>query len=175
MSTITVTFDPPTPADSPSAFNTKAFATLGDLNTWSTQANTVAGEVNTNASTATSAASTASSAASSATTSASTATTQASNASSSASAAAISESNAAATASASSASAQAASASAASAGVYASQAQATNPDSPIRLNPRKITADFTVASTYNAASVGPITISEGITVTVSDNATWSIH
>ena len=114
MSTITVTFDPPTPADSPSAFNTKAFATLGDLNTWSTQANTVAGEVNTNASTAstaattattqagtaTSAASTASSAASSATTSASTATTQASNASSSASAAAISESNAAASAAA---------------------------------------------------------------------------
>ena len=107
MSTITVTFDPPTPADSPSAFNTKAFATLGDLNTWSTQANTVAGEVNTNASTASTAATTATtqagtatSAASSATTSASTATTQAGNASSSASAAAISESNAATSATA---------------------------------------------------------------------------
>lgn len=168
MSTITVTFDPPTPADSPSAFNTKAFATLGDLNTWSTQANTVAGEVNTNASTAstaattattqagtaTSAASTASSAASSATTSASTATTQAGNASSSA---------------------QAASASAASAGVYASQAQAANPDSPIRLNPRRIATDFAVAAGYNAASVGPIAVAEGVTVTVQDSATWSIH
>jgi len=71
--------------------------------------------------------------------------------------------------------AAAAAASALAAAAYASTAQATNPDSPIRLNPRKITADFTVASTYNAASVGPITISEGITVTVSDNATWSIH
>ena len=71
--------------------------------------------------------------------------------------------------------AAAAAASALAAQAYASTAQATNPDSPIRLNPRKITADFTVASTYNAASVGPITISEGITVTVSDNATWSIH
>ena len=71
--------------------------------------------------------------------------------------------------------AAAAAASALAAAAYASTAQATNPDSPIRLNPRKITADFTIASTYNAASVGPITISEGVTVTVSDNATWSIH
>ena len=71
--------------------------------------------------------------------------------------------------------AAAAAASALAAAAYASTAQATNPDSPIRINPRKITADFTIASTYNAASVGPITISEGITVTVSDNATWSIH
>ena len=71
--------------------------------------------------------------------------------------------------------AAAAAASALAAQAYASTAQATNPDSPIRLNPRKITADFTIASTYNAASVGPIAISEGITVTVSDNATWSIH
>lgn len=51
----------------------------------------------------------------------------------------------------------------------------TVPDSPIRLNPRTITASFTVASAYNAASAGPITISEGVTVTISDNATWSIH
>lgn len=71
--------------------------------------------------------------------------------------------------------AAAAAASALAAAAYASTAQATNPDSPIRLNPRKITADFTIASTYNAASVGPISISEGVTVTVSDNATWSIH
>ena len=71
--------------------------------------------------------------------------------------------------------AAAAAASALAAAAYASTAQATNPDSPIRINPRKITADFTIASTYNAASVGPITISEGVTVTVSDNATWSIH
>ncbi|MDP3651044.1 MAG: hypothetical protein Q8R67_05105 [Rhodoferax sp.] len=71
--------------------------------------------------------------------------------------------------------AAAAAASAAAAAVSASQAQATNPDSPIRLNPRKITADFTVAAAYNAASVGPIAIADGVTVTVQDNATWSIH
>ena len=71
--------------------------------------------------------------------------------------------------------AAAAAASALAAAAYASTAQATNPDSPIRINPRKITADFTIASTYNAASVGPISISEGVTVTVSDNATWSVH
>ena len=71
--------------------------------------------------------------------------------------------------------AAAAAASALAAAAYASTAQATNPDSPIRINPRKITADFTIASTYNAASVGPISISEGVTVTVGDNATWSIH
>lgn len=82
---------------------------------------------------------------------------------------------ASANASASSASAQAASASAASAGVYASQAQATNPDSPIRLNPRRIDTDFAVAAGYNAASVGPIAVAEGVAVTVQDNATWSIH
>jgi len=57
---------------------------------------------------------------------------------------------------------------------YASLAQATNPDSPIRLNPREIIADFTVASAYNATSTGPITIAPGITVTVQDNATWSV-
>jgi len=69
----------------------------------------------------------------------------------------------------------AAAASAAQAAIYASQAQATNPDSPIRLNPRSVTADFTVPSGYNAASAGPMAIAEGVTVTVQDNATWSIH
>ena len=57
----------------------------------------------------------------------------------------------------------------------AAQAQATNPDSPVRLNPRNITANLTIPSAYNAASVGPITVADGITVTVQDNATWSIH
>jgi peptidoglycan hydrolase CwlO-like protein len=76
---------------------------------------------------------------------------------------------------AASASAQAAANSAAQAAIYASQAQATNPDSPIRLNPSTITADFTVAGGYNATSTGPITIADGVTVTVSDNATWSIQ
>lgn len=77
MTTITVTFDPPLPSDSPATFNSKAFDTLGDLNTWSGQANTVAGEVNTNATNAATSAGTASTHASTATTQAGIATTQA--------------------------------------------------------------------------------------------------
>lgn len=73
------------------------------------------------------------------------------------------------------ANATAAAESAAQAAVYASQAQATNPDTPIRLNPRIITADFTVPSGYNGESVGPLAVGEGVTVTVQDNATWSVH
>lgn len=58
---------------------------------------------------------------------------------------------------------------------YATLAQATNPESPIRLNPRIITATLTIAGGYNAASVGPITLSDGVTATIANNATWSIH
>jgi len=43
--TITVVFNPPTTADSPSEFDAKAFATLADLNNWSTQANALADDV----------------------------------------------------------------------------------------------------------------------------------
>ena len=71
--------------------------------------------------------------------------------------------------------AAAAAASAAQAGIYASQAQTTNPDTPIRTNLRSITADFTVGSNYNAMSIGPNTIAQGVTVTVSDNATYAIN
>lgn len=48
-------------------------------------------------------------------------------------------------------------------------------ESPIRLNPSRVTANFTVPSGYNAASVGPIAIAEGVTVTIQDRATWSVH
>ena len=71
--------------------------------------------------------------------------------------------------------AAAAAAAALAAQSYATLAQATNPDAPVRLNPRRITTELNIASGYNAASVGPIVIAEGVTVTVSDNATWSIH
>ena len=71
--------------------------------------------------------------------------------------------------------AAAAAASALAAAGYATLAQATNPDAPVRLNPRRITTALNIASGYNAESVGPITIAEGITVTVSDNATWSVN
>lgn len=45
---ITVVFNPPLPSDNPATFNQKAFALLGNLNTWSTQANALATEVNQN-------------------------------------------------------------------------------------------------------------------------------
>ena len=65
--------------------------------------------------------------------------------------------------------------SAALAASYASQAQAVSPDSPIRLNTRKVAADFTVPPGYNAASAGPISVADRVTVTVSDHSTWSIQ
>ena len=73
------------------------------------------------------------------------------------------------------ANAAAAAAAAAAAQGYASLAQATNPDAPLRLNPRTITTNTTIPSAYNASSVGPVTVAEGVTVTVSNSATWSIH
>jgi hypothetical protein len=73
------------------------------------------------------------------------------------------------------ANAAAAAQSAADAAAFAAQAQATNPDSPIRLNPRFIRENLTIPAAYNAATAGPITVSDGATVVVQDNATWSIH
>ena len=71
--------------------------------------------------------------------------------------------------------AAAAAAAAAAAQTYASLAQATNPDSPIRLNPRRIAVNFTVPTGYNAASTGPITVADGVAVTVATGAAWSVH
>lgn len=73
------------------------------------------------------------------------------------------------------ANAAAAAASAAAAAVSAAQAQAVSPDSPVRFNTRRIDAALTIPSAYNAGSTGPIAISDGITVTVQDFATWSIQ
>ena len=44
--TISVVFDPPLRADSPAVFNSKAFTLVGDLNTFSTQANSTASDIN---------------------------------------------------------------------------------------------------------------------------------
>ena len=57
---------------------------------------------------------------------------------------------------------------------FASLAQATNPDSPIRINTSKVSSAFTLASGYNGVSAGPIEITNNITVTISNFATWSI-
>jgi hypothetical protein len=41
-------------------------------------------------------------------------------------------------------------------------------------NDKTVTGDYTIASGKNAGSFGPITINTGVTVTVSNGATWSI-
>jgi hypothetical protein len=58
---------------------------------------------------------------------------------------------------------------------YASQAQATNPDSPIRINPTRIQTAFTLPSGYNGASAGPVAIDDGVTVVIGNGATWTVH
>lgn len=46
--------------------------------------------------------------------------------------------------------------------------------SPFIRNIPTISANYTVTSTYNEMSVGPITIGSGVTVTVNSGATWTI-
>ena len=44
----------------------------------------------------------------------------------------------------------------------------------VKLNGQTISADYTVPVGYNGLSAGPITIADGVTVTVSDGSAWSI-
>ena len=45
---------------------------------------------------------------------------------------------------------------------------------PFFRNIPTIAADYTVTTDYNEMSVGPITINNGITVTVNSGATWTV-
>lgn len=45
---------------------------------------------------------------------------------------------------------------------------------PFWLNPKAVTTSFEVPSTHNALSIGPITVSDGITVTVTSGAIWTV-
>lgn len=47
-------------------------------------------------------------------------------------------------------------------------------DAVFYLNDQFVNTDYTVASTQNAMTAGPITISNGVTVTVSNGAVWTI-
>lgn len=42
-------------------------------------------------------------------------------------------------------------------------------------NDQTVTGDYTIPADKNASSTGPLTIDDGVTVTVSDGATWVIH
>ena len=46
--------------------------------------------------------------------------------------------------------------------------------SNLLMNPSTISENFTLAAGYNAISAGPITIGEGVTVTLNDTSNWTI-
>lgn len=47
-------------------------------------------------------------------------------------------------------------------------------DGTFYTNPTTITADYTLASNTNAMTAGPITIADGITVTIPDGSAWTV-
>ena len=44
----------------------------------------------------------------------------------------------------------------------------------VRLNPKTISETLTIPSGYNGTSAGPLTIADGVTVTIADGSAWSI-
>lgn len=55
-------------------------------------------------------------------------------------------------------------------------ALAANPDlnPAVRMNPTTLLSDVTVPTGYNAYSAGPLTIGDGVEVTLADNSNWSV-
>ena len=43
-----------------------------------------------------------------------------------------------------------------------------------RVNTKNVTSNITISNTYNYMSVGPIAISNGVTVTIANDAFWTI-
>lgn len=52
--------------------------------------------------------------------------------------------------------------------------QAFTSDTPIYENLQRITSNYVVTTGSNAMSAGPITINDGITVTIPDGSVWTI-
>jgi hypothetical protein len=52
--------------------------------------------------------------------------------------------------------------------------QAFTSDTPIYENLQTITANYAITTGSNAMSAGPITIADGIVVTIPDGCTWTI-
>jgi len=44
----------------------------------------------------------------------------------------------------------------------------------ITLNTKTVSSNYTLSSSYNGVSAGPITISNGVTVTIPSGSAWSI-
>lgn len=45
---------------------------------------------------------------------------------------------------------------------------------PVKLNKQTILSNFSIPSGYNGSSAGPITIPDGVTVSIADGSAWSI-
>lgn len=147
---------PPSRANSPADFSTRADALLGALPTFVTEANAQAADFNAKKTQFDADLATAMNAGlASAATNAATATTKAAAAAVSSAAAetAANEANAAWAA-----------------------ALASNPGlNPVfRMNPSTIASNTTLPTGYNAYSAGPLVIGEGVSVTLEDNANWTI-
>lgn len=52
--------------------------------------------------------------------------------------------------------------------------QAFNSRTPIYENAQIITSNYTISAGSNAMSAGPITIADGVTVTVLDGSIWTV-
>jgi hypothetical protein len=155
MTTITALPTPPS-RDDPTHFRTRADAFLTALPTFGTQANALAAAVNANRVTVEAQVGAAMLAGlGNAASNAATCTTKAAEAK-----------------------ADAASAAAAKVGAEAawSAALAANPDlNPWgRMNPSTLLDNFTLAAGYNAVSAGPLTIGEGVDITLADHSNWTI-
>ena len=48
------------------------------------------------------------------------------------------------------------------------------PGVPIYENINKISLSYTISPNSNALTAGPITVADGVTVTISDGSTWTI-
>lgn len=160
----------PTPADTPANFNTKAFNLLGALPGFVNEANALSAEVNAKSADASASAAAASSSKDAAALSA----TSASSSKDAASVSAVVAGAAAASAT-NSMNVSAGNAAAAAASAAVAQANAALLVDVIRLNPRRISVDFTVPVGQNATSAGPIFIDDGINVVISNNSNWSIN
>lgn len=153
---ITALPTPPSRANSPSDFSTKADAFIAALPVFVTETNAVQADLNAKkAAFDVDYANAMAAGLANAATNAATATTKAAQAASSASAAQIS---------------------ATAADAAWAAALASNPDlDPVfRMNPTTIKADTTLPTGYNAYSAGPLVIGEGVSVTLEEHANWTI-
>jgi hypothetical protein len=57
---------------------------------------------------------------------------------------------------------------------FASQSAATFTQGAIALLPKKLTNSQSIPAGFNAVSVGPIEIADGVTISVANGSTWSI-